>query len=89
MPWGLKIIMAISTTPKTSMRMEPISRKTSGKSTSDRAPTTMPGILPMPPSTTAIRIVADCMNWKESGEMAVILAAKKHPATPANTAPIM
>ena len=38
---------------------------------------------------SAIRMVADCMNWKESGEMAVILAAKKHPATPANTAPIM
>src|SRR6185437_7383259 len=47
-----------------------------------------PTWLPMPPSTTMERIVADSMNVNDSGEMNPCRAAKNEPANPANIAPI-
>ena len=44
--------------------------------------------LPMPPSTTIARIIADSMKVKDSGEMNPCRAAKNEPAKPANIAPI-
>ena len=44
--------------------------------------------LPMPPSTTIERIVADSRNVNESGEMKPRRAAKNEPAKPANIAPM-
>ena len=44
--------------------------------------------LPMPPSTTIERIVADSKKVKDSGEMKDCRAAKNDPAKPANIAPM-
>src|SRR5262249_992336 len=44
--------------------------------------------LPMPPSTTIDRIVADSRKVKDSGEMKPCRAAKNEPAKPANIAPM-
>ena len=44
--------------------------------------------LPMPPSTTIARMVADSMKVKDSGEMNPWRAAKNEPAKPANIAPM-
>ena len=44
--------------------------------------------LPMPPSTTMARIIADSMKVKLSGEMKPCRAAKNEPAKPPNIAPI-
>ncbi len=44
--------------------------------------------LPMPPSTTIDRIVADSRKVNDSGEMKPCRAAKNEPAKPANIAPI-
>ena len=44
--------------------------------------------LPMPPSTTMARMVADSMKVKDSGEMKPCRAAKNAPAKPPNMAPI-
>ena len=52
------------------------------------AATATPIMLPMPPSTTMARIVADSRNVKDSGEMKPWRAAKNEPAKPANIAPI-
>src|SRR5579885_741140 len=45
-------------------------------------------LLPMPPSTTIDRIVADSRKVKDSGEMKPCRAAKNEPAKPANIAPM-
>ncbi len=44
--------------------------------------------LPMPPSTTMARIIADSMKVKHSGEMKPWRAAKNEPAKPPNIAPM-
>ena len=49
---------------------------------------TTPIWLPMPPSTTMARMVADSMKVKDSGEMNASRAAKNEPAKPANIAPM-
>src|SRR5580692_6855231 len=52
------------------------------------AATATPIWLPMPPSTTMARMVADSMKVKDSGEMKPCRAAKKAPAKPPKPAPI-
>ncbi len=44
--------------------------------------------LPMPPSTTIDRMVADSRKVKDSGEMKPCRVAKNEPAKPANIAPM-
>ena len=52
-----------------------------------KAPRMTPGILPMPPRITAIRISTDCRNEKLSGEIAPRLTAKNAPPTEPKMAP--
>ena len=48
----------------------------------------MPGMLPMPPSTTMHRMITDSKKVKLSGDTKAILAAKNAPTTPAQAEPI-
>ena len=52
------------------------------------AASTTPIWLPMPPSTTMARIIADSMKVKDSGLMKPCRVAKKAPAKPPNIAPV-
>src|SRR5690606_29010463 len=88
MPLGLNSMISKSPTAKTSSRMSPRSRSSSGPRTTMKAPSTTPGILPMPPRMTAIRISTDCSKEKLSGEIAPRLTAKKAPPTAPKMAPM-
>ncbi len=70
------------------MRNSAKARPNSGRVTSRIAASTTPSWLPMPPSTTIARIVADSMKVKLSGLMKPCRVAKKQPAKPPNIAPI-
>ena len=74
--------------PKISMRNSAKARPNSGRLTSRIAASTTPIWLPIPPSTTIARIVADSMNVKLSGLIKPCRVAKKQPAKPPNIAPI-
>src|SRR4029078_11912878 len=52
------------------------------------AASTTPIWLPMPPSTTMGRMMADSMKLKDSGLMKPCLVAKKEPSNPPNMAPV-
>ena len=81
-------MIATIAAPNTSMRNSAKARPNSGKVTSTNAASTTPSWLPMPPSTTIARIVADSMKVKLSGLIKPCRVAKKQPAKPPNIAPI-
>ena len=60
----------------------------SGIPISTTAATTTPIWLPMPPSTTIARMIADSRNVKLSGLMNPCRVAKNEPANPPNIAPM-
>src|SRR6185369_11028545 len=100
-PRGLQIMISTIASPNRSIRYwvgsnvaPKISlRKSSSRMISVPPIMTMAAIatpiwLPIPPSTTMERIVADSRNVNESGEMKPCRAAKNDPAKPANIAPM-
>src|SRR5262249_38023181 len=87
-PRGRQIMIRIIAAPNRSMRYCAKSRPSSGSITSTIAAMTTPTWLPMPPSTTIARIMADSMKVKLSGLMKPWRVAKNEPAKPPNIAPI-
>ena len=100
-PRGRTTMISTMAKPNTSMRYWVGSKplpNTSLSTSSSRSPSVPPIIaiaamatpswLPMPPSTTMARMVADSMKVKDSGEMKPCRAAKNAPAKPPNAAPI-
>src|SRR6185503_7823364 len=100
-PRGRQIMISTMPKPKMSMRywvgskVEPkislrksMSRMISVPPIMGMAAMATPIWLPMPPSTTIDRIVADSRNVNDSGEMKPCRAAKNEPAKPANIAPM-
>src|SRR5579883_332510 len=87
-PRGRQIMMPTIAAPKASMRKSARSRPSSGMQTRTRAARTTPVWLPMPPSTTIARMIADWMKLKLSGLMKPCRAPKKQPAKPPNMAPM-
>src|SRR5262249_13861150 len=76
-PCGRHTMTPIIAAPKISIRNSAKARPNSGKVTSRIAASTTPIWLPMPPSTTIARIVADSMKVKLSGLMKPCRVAKK------------
>src|SRR5689334_18633913 len=87
-PRGRHTITPTIAAPKINIRKSAKARPNSGRLTSRIAASTTPNWLPMPPSTTIARIVADSMNVKLSGLIKPCRVAKKQPAKPPNIAPI-
>src|SRR5271163_444081 len=87
-PRGRHTMIATIAAPKISMRNSAKARPNSGKVTSRIAASTTPIWLPMPPSTTIARIVADSIKVKLSGLMKPCRVAKKQPAKPPSIAPM-
>ena len=75
-----------SATPATSGASGPTTTRSAPTDTASAAIAT-PIWLPIPPSTTIERIVADSRKVNDSGEMKPWRAAKNEPAKPANIAP--
>ena len=63
-------------------------RSTSGNSARSTAPSTTPGMWPMPPSTTIASTMIDSVSENDSGETKPWKAANIAPDTPPKVAPI-
>ena len=86
-PLGLHTITNTIAKPNTSIRYSENSRKASGSKIIAAAANTTPTWLPMPPSTTIDRMIADSMKVKLSGLIKPFRLAKNEPAKPPNIAP--
>ena len=101
-PRGFQIMIATMAKPNSSMRywvgsksrpkmlLEEIeiAQQFRCRATMTTAAMATPIWLPMPPSTTMARMVADSMKVNDSGETKPCRAAKNAPAKPPNIAPI-
>src|SRR5690606_35118743 len=87
-PRGRQTMIATIAAPNSSMRNSANWRPNSGRVTRTIAARTTPVWLPMPPSTTIARMIADSMKVKLSGLMKPWRVAKKAPAKPPSMAPI-
>ena len=86
-PSGRTSIIRVSPRPKIVNPYCAYSRSTSGTTTRMIAPSTTPGMLPIPPSTTIARIVIDSSRMKLSGLTKPWRPKKMTPENPAGPAP--